>query len=453
MADRRFDLAVLGAGSGGLAAAQRAARLGARVAVFEPGFLGGTCVNVGCVPKKAMWIAAEAASQLSLARDLGFAIGEARFDWRAYVERREAYIERARSSYRNRLEQLGITLIPAAARLDAADGVRSDAGDVTATHRLIATGTRPRRLHLPGFDLGGVSNDVFGLRELPRRIAIVGGGYIAAEMAGLLRGLGAQVTVMVRGTHLLGHFDPDLGARVTESMRDRGIELRCNVLVAGLSRESDGNLRVDCTNGGSFTGFDWVLWAVGRRPNTDGIGLEDAGVELTPDGHVVIDADQSTNVSGVYAIGDVGTQPALTPVAIAAGRRLAERLFGAADTVPPPIDPEQVPTVVFSHPPVASCGLTEPQARQRHGDAVKVFTTRFRPMREALAQRDEHVFAKLVCCGDDERVVGLHMMGPGVDEILQGFAVAIRMGATRRDFNHTVAIHPTTAEEISLLGA
>jgi glutathione reductase (NADPH) len=294
---------------------------------------------------------------------------------------------------------------------------------------------------------------VFGLRALPRRIAIVGGGYIAAEMAGLLRGLDADVTLLVRGANLLGHFDPDLASIVTESMRDRGIELRCKTLVAGLERTEDGAIRVLCTNGGSFDGFDWVLWAIGRRPNTDGIGLEEAGVALTPAGHVEIDADQNTNVPGVYAIGDVGTQPALTPVAIAAGRRLAERLFGSGGVALPAIDPDLVPTVVFSHPPVASCGLTEPQARQRHGESVRVYTTRFRPMREALAQRDEHLFAKLVCCGDDERVVGLHMIGPGVDEILQGFAVAIRMGATRRDFNDTIAIHPTTAEEISLLGA
>ncbi len=447
----QFDLAVLGAGSGGLAAAQRAARLGARVVVFEPGLIGGTCVNVGCVPKKAMWLAAESAEQIAIARDLGFRIETGDFDWAGFVGKREAYIDRARIAYRERLRELGIEFIPAAARLEAGNRVVSDAGEVSATHRLIATGTRPQRLQIPGFDLGGVSDDVFALKALPRRIAIVGSGYIAVEMAGILHGLGAQVTVLVRGSSVIGHFDPDLGLTLTEAMRHRGIEVRCKVLVGALERvEASGNLCALSQNGERIGEFDWLLWALGRRPNTENLGLGELGVAMHPDGHVIIDDFQATNVAGIHAIGDVGTQPALTPVAIAAGRRLADRLFGGETEAK--LDLEFVPTVVFSHPPVASCGLSEPQARHRHGDAVRVFTTRFRPMREALAGREEQVFVKLVCIGEDERIVGLHLLGPGVDEMLQGFAVAIRLGATRTDFNRTIAIHPTASEEISLLG-
>ncbi len=446
-----YDLAVLGAGSGGLAAAQRAARLGARVVVFEPGLLGGTCVNLGCVPKKAMWLAAEAAEQAALARDLGLDVSVGDFDWAGYVERREAYIARARASYRKRLTDLGIELIPAAACLAPDQRVLSDGGEVQARHRLIATGTRPQRLHIPGFDLGGVSDDFFALESMPRRIAIVGSGYIAVEMAGLLRGLGAEVSVLVRGSCVLGHFDPDIGLALTEAMRARGIEVHCGVLAGELQREEDGSLTVLCQSGATLSGYDWLLWALGRVPNTEDLRLDEVGVELRADGHVEIDARQNTNVPGIYAIGDVGTQPALTPVAIAAGRALAERLFGTDSEAE--VDLDQVPTVAFSHPPVASCGLSEPQARQRHGAAVRVYRSQFRPMREALAGRDDQVLIKLVCVGDDERVVGLHLVGPGVDEMLQGFAVAMTVGATRRDFNRTIAIHPSSSEEIALVGA
>lgn len=445
-----FDLAVLGAGSGGLAAAQQAARLGARVAVFEPSFLGGTCVNLGCVPKKAMWLAAQAADQIELARAFGFTIDGGEFDWPGFVDRREAYIERARSSYERRLSELGIELIPAAAWLGPDRQVHSDLGTVRARHRLIATGTRPSRLHIPGFEFGAVSDDFFALRERPRRVAIVGSGYIAVEMAGLLQALGAEVTVLVRGSCVLGHFDPDIGLALTESMRARGIDVHCGVLVGELQRDEAGGLRVLCQSGAVLDGYDWLLWALGRKPNSDDLGLTEVGVEVDASGHIEVDRLQNTTVPGIYAIGDVTAQPALTPVAIATGRALAQRLFG--DDPDRHVDLDFVPTVAFSHPPVAVCGLTEPQARHRHGDAVRVHQSRFRPMREALAGRDEQVWIKLVCVGDEERVVGLHMLGPGVEEILQGFAVAMRLGATRSDFNATIAIHPTSSEEVVLTG-
>lgn len=452
MSKDRFDLAVLGAGSGGLAAAQRAARHGARVALFEPGLLGGTCVNLGCVPKKAMWLAAQAADQVLLAGAMGVPVTAGALDWPGFTERRTAYIERARAGYRRRLAELGIELFAGAARLAGQERVDSPAGAVRARHRLIATGSRPQRLAVPGFDLGMVSDDVFALQGPPRRLAIVGSGYIAVEMAGLLRALGVDVTVLVRGSCVLGHFDPEIGQGLTAAMRARGIAVRCGVMVGALERDGAGQLRVLCSNGEAIDGFDQLLWALGRVPNSEGLGLEAAGVATTDSGHVRIDARQDTSAAGVHAVGDVvAGQPALTPVAIAAGRHLADRLFGGRPDAA--LDLRMVPTVAFSVPPVASCGLTEPQARREHGDAVQVHCGRFLPMREALAGRDERVFIKLVCAGPAQRVVGLHLLGPGVEEILQGFAVALRVGATLADFHATVAIHPTSAEEVVLLGA
>jgi glutathione reductase (NADPH) len=451
MSADRYDLAVLGAGSAGLAAAQRAARHGARVALFEPGLLGGTCVNLGCVPKKAMWLAAQAADQIRLAQGMGFPVAAGALDWPAFVARRDAYVERARAGYRRRLAELRIDLVAAAGRLGEGDRVDSEAGTVRARHRLIATGGRPQRLGLPGFDLGMVSDDVFALRAPARRLAVVGSGYIAVEMASLLHALGVEVTVLVRGSCVLSHFDPELGRALTAAMRARGIEVRCGVMVGALARDDDGTLRVQCQNGEEIAGFDRLLWALGRVPNSDDLGLADAGVATTASGHVEVDARLATSVAGIHALGDVAARhPALTPVAIAAGRYLADRLFGGApDAV---FDLALVPTVAFALPPVASCGLSEPEARRVHGDAVQVHSGSFLPMREALAGRDERVFIKLVCVGPTQRVLGLHLVGPGVDEILQGFAVALRLGATLADFHATVAIHPTSAEEVVLLG-
>ncbi len=444
----RYDLAVLGGGSGGLAAAQQAARLGAKVVLFEPQRLGGTCVHVGCVPKKAMWLAADLAHQLELARGFGFDINAGALDWPSFVARRQAYIERAEGSYGRRLAELGIRVVRERARLGHDGAVCSPGVQVQARHRLIATGGRPARVDVPGFDLGAVSDGVFGLDHLPRRIVIVGGGYIAVEMAGLLQGLGAEVTLLVRGDRVLGHFDADLAAALAESMRARGIVIQSGTEVTALERRDDG-LAVRTAAGESLHA-DWLLWAIGRVPNSQDIGLQEIGVDTDARGHVIVDPCQRTNVPDVYAVGDVGTQTALTPVAIAAARRLAERLFGDADA--PALDLANIPTVVFAQPPVATCGLTEAQARGSWGEAVQVHSLRFRPMREALASDPQSMFIKLVCIGDDERIVGLHLHGPGADEILQGFAVAIRLGACRRDFNETIAIHPTAAEEVVLAG-
>src|SRR5690606_10776033 len=274
----------------------------ARVVVFEPGFLGGTCVNVGCVPKKAMWLAAEAAEGIALARDMGFDTGVRGFDWTGFVERREAYIARARESFRGKLDELGIRFIPHAARLGQGGAVQRHGGDVVARHPLIATGSRPQRLHIPGFDIGCVSDAFFALDSLPRRIAIVGSGYSVVEMASLMRGLGAEVTVLVRGACVLGHFDNEISLALTEAMRSRGIDVHCGVLVGGLERIDDG-IRVQCQDGTVIDGHDWLLWALGRTPNTDGIGLDELSVEREPGGRVIVDRQRKTNVAGIHASG------------------------------------------------------------------------------------------------------------------------------------------------------
>lgn len=444
------DLAVIGGGSGGLALAQRAAGHGARVVLYEPGRLGGTCVHLGCVPKKAMWLAAQAADQLPLAAALGFRVDAGGLDWPAFLARRRAYVERAESGYARRLAELGVTVVAERARLLPGRRVVSASGARSAAHLAIATGGRPRRLAVPGFDLGHVSDEVFALERPPRRVVVVGGGYVAVEMASLLAGLGSEVELLVRGARLLDGFDEGIGEALATAMRARGVVVSTGVEVTAVELAADGTRSLACAGGGGRAGVDWLLWAVGRVPNSEDLGLAEIGLATTASGHIAVDARQQTGVDGVYALGDVGDQPALTPVAVAAGRRLADRLFGGMPEAC--FDPAQVPTVVFALPPVASCGLSEAQARERHGDAaVSIHATRFRPMREALAGRDEPVWIKLVCVGPEQRVVGLHLVGPGVDEILQGFAVAMRLGATRADFNATVAIHPGSAEEVVLL--
>lgn len=443
-----FDLVVVGAGSGGIAGAIRAARHGAKVAVCDPGALGGTCVNVGCVPKKAMWLAAELAEAQLLAAEVGFAMTPGALDWGAFVARRERYITNIHASYRRRFDELGITLIPSRATLLDAVTVRAGDHTLRAPRVLLATGAHPRRPEVSGQSLGCDSNGFFALRAAPRRVAIIGGGYIAVELAGVLRALGAEVVLFVRGERLLHAFDADLADALLAAMRRRGVEVILRHELDDVRRDADG-LEVHCQSGERVGGFDQVLWAIGRAPNTAGLGLEAAGVALDAAGFVKVDAWQETTAPGVFAVGDVTAAPALTPVAIAASRRLMDRLFaGLADAR---MDYDDIATVVFSHPPIGSVGLSEARAREVHGDAVKVYRTRFRPMLNALAGRDEQTFMKLVCVGPDERVAGVHLLGAAADEILQGFAVAVKLGARKADFDRTVAIHPTSAEELVLM--
>lgn len=446
-----FDLIVIGGGSGGLAGAFRAASHGAKVAMLEPGALGGTCVNVGCVPKKAMWLAAELAEQVEAARGIGFDIpASIPLDWTQLLLHRSGYIENIHAAYRTRLEDAGIAVFPQRGRLCEEPGVVVSADGLRwrAPKILLASGGRPSIPGIPGADMGSNSDDFFALTAPPETIAIIGGGYIGVELASVLQALGSRVSLFVRGAHLLSAFDAEVMGKLAESFRQAGIDLHLGHEVTAL-RGKPGALQVEGRGGASHGPFEKVLFATGRVPNTHGLGLEDAGVDTDARGHVVVDEWQATSREGVFAVGDVTAQPQLTPVAIAAARRLMERLFGGVADAR--LELPQVPTVVFAHPPLASVGLSEEDARKAHGDAVSVYRADFRPMQQALSDGHRRCLFKLVCAGDDERVVGLHLIGPGSDEILQGFAVAMRMGMRKQDLRDTLAIHPTSAEEVVLI--
>jgi glutathione reductase (NADPH) len=442
------DLIVLGAGSGGLAAAFRAAQYGARVALLDPGALGGTCVHRGCVPKKALWFAAQWAQAQQFAVDVGFASKPGPLDWERFRQVRLRYIDAIDQRYAQRLQEVGVQLLRQAGRFVAADTIElADGSRLQAAQVVIATGARPRTLALPGFDLGMVSDDVFALQALPRRVAIVGGGYVAVEFAGLLQALGSDVEVFAH-ERLLEGFDVELVQALQELMQAQGIRINLQSAVQAAHRVGDG-IRLD-TPAGSQGPYDALLWAVGRVPNTEALELGSIGVDTDERGHVLTDARQETSVEGVHAVGDVTARKALTPVAVAAGRQLADRLFGGQPDAQ--LDYENIPSVVFSKPPLGIVGMTEEEARQQHGDAVVVYRSRFTPMQWALTGWHGQSLMKLVCVGSDERVLGIHALGPGADEMLQGFAVALKLGLRKRDLDATVAIHPSSAEELVLMG-
>jgi len=446
-----YDLIVLGGGSGGLAAAFRAARLGKRVAMLEPDELGGTCVNVGCVPKKAMWLAADLAERISLARTMGFDVPQRpALSWPELIVHRQGYIANIHASYRKRLNESGVVRVPRRGRLVDAHSVEcSDGVRISASHILIATGAHPLRPDIPGAELGCVSDDFFNLCAAPAEVAIVGGGYIAVELAGLLQALGSRVTLLVRGGRLLDRFDGELAAQLAENLRHQGVRVHFDYRLRELQRDADGQrVRVLGHDGPLDSVFDNVFFAIGRRGNSSDLGLETVGVQVGGKGEVVVDDWQDTNVPGVHAVGDIAGKVGLTPVAIAAARRLVDRLFGGQAEAK--MDYADVPSVVFSHPPLGMVGMGEEDARAQYDD-VRVYRSNFRPMLQALADGTQRSVFKLVCAGPDERVVGVHLLGEGADEILQGFAVAVKMGATKAQFDATVAIHPTSAEEIVLM--
>lgn len=437
------DLLVIGGGSAGLACATRAARHGAKVVLFEPHELGGTCVNRGCVPKKAMWLAAELAEAQAMARAVGFDVEPGKLDWRAFISRRDDYVQRSRQAYARRLQELGVPVVSALAHFVDARALRAGDDEYRAPHIVIATGSRPRPFELPGAEFVIDSDGFFRLDALPERVGIIGGGYIGVELAGVLNALGAKVELVTR-RGLLTRFDADLGRELGGMLQVAGIAHHEGCGVRGVRRD-DAGVWLDCTDHAPHGPYACVINATGRLPNVESLQLQAAGVAVNAAGEVIADGLENTSAAGVYALGDVNGKRALTPVAIAAGRQLAERLFdGRPDAH---LDYADIPSVVFSHPPVGSVGLSEAEARRQFGDAIKVHQARFRPMLWSLAGRAGKTFMKLVCAGSDERIVGLHGVGPGMDEMLQGFAVAVRIGATYGDFLKTVAIHPTSAEE------
>jgi glutathione reductase (NADPH) len=441
----KFDLLVIGGGSGGLAHAQRASEYGAKAAVVEYGRLGGTCVNVGCVPKKVMWYAAHYAHQLIHARDYGYDLSVDGHDWSALKTSRDAYVARLNGIYHKNLDNRDVALLEGHARFVDVHTVDVDGKTYTAERIVVATGGQPSVPDVPGAELGITSDGFFELEEQPKRVLIVGSGYIAVELAGIFNGLGSETRVVVRKDSVLRSFDTMLSTELMEAMRKSGIELDTGVVPASV-RKTENGLILTAEDGREVGPVDALIWAVGRSPNTGTLDADKAGISMDKDGFIPTDELQQTNVEHIFALGDVTGRAALTPVAIAAGRRLADRLYGGMEGRH--LDYQLIPTVIFSHPTIGTVGMTEAEARDEFGDDVKIYSSGFTPMFYALGQDKPRTAMKLITAGSDERVVGCHLFGDGADEMLQGFAVAMRMGATKKDFDDTVAIHPTSAEEL-----
>lgn len=447
MAD--FELIVIGGGSGGIATARRAAEYGCKVAVVEGGPLGGTCVNVGCVPKKVMWYAASLAHGLEEARDYGFDLSVNGHDWTTLKQARDTFVKRLNGIYARNLDKSGVTHIEGFARFSTPGTVTVNGDSYTADRFLVATGGYPARPNLPGGELGITSDGFFELSERPDSVAVVGSGYIAVELAGMLQALGSQVSLIVRRDSILRSFDQALQERLMTEMCEEGVEIITGAVPAKASGEA-GDYRLETEDGRKLGPFGELLWAIGREPATTDLALDSAGVACDEKGFIAVDDWQATNVDHIFALGDVTGRWPLTPVAIAAGRRLADRLYG--NMPERKLDYHTIATVVFSHPVVGTVGLSEAEAREQYGDdAVTTYQGGFVPMYYALGERKPRGLCKLVCVGQEERIVGCHAIGMGSDEMMQGFAVAVRMGATKADFDDTVAIHPTTAEEMVTL--
>ena len=441
----KFDLIVIGGGSGGLAHAQRAAEYGARVAVVEYRPLGGTCVNAGCVPKKVMWYTAQHAHHFHHAADYGFDIDLKSHDWAGLKSRRDAYIKRLNDIYGNNLDNKGITHIEGDATIVDAHTVEI-AGQAYAAERLvIATGGKPIVPDIPGAELGITSDGFFELEGRPERVLIAGSGYVSVELAGVFNALGSDTHVVVRKEGVLRSFDKMLSSELMDAMRNKGMVLDTGVIPQSVERTEDG-LVLYAEDGRSFGPVDALIWAVGRSPNTETLGAANAGVHMDEKGFIPTDEYQQTDVENIFAIGDVTGREALTPVAIAAGRRLADRLYGGMEGRH--LDYRLISTVIFSHPTIGTVGLTEDEARAEYGDDIKIYQSGFTGMYYALGEEKERSVMKLITAGAEERVIGCHVIGDGADEMMQGFAVAMRMGATKSDFDDTVAIHPTSAEEL-----
>lgn len=443
---KHYDYLAIGGGSGGIASVNRAAMYGKKCALIEAKALGGTCVNVGCVPKKVMWHGAQIAEAMHrYAADYGFDVDVKQFDFQQLIASREAYIDRIHQSYERVLGNNKVDVIQGFARFVDAHTVEVNGEQITADHILIATGGYPTCPAIPGAEYGIDSDGFFALRELPKRVAVVGAGYIAVEIAGVMHALGAETHLVVRKHAPLRSFDPMLVDTLLEVIKTEGPELHTQAVPQRVEKHADGSLTLHLEDGRSLH-VDCLIWAIGRKPATDRLNLDASGVELDDRGYIRVDMYQNTNVPGVYAVGDNTGRIELTPVAVAAGRRLSERLFNNKPNEH--LNYDNVPTVVFSHPPIGTVGLTEPQAIEQYGEAnVKVYTSSFTAMYTAVTQHRQPCRMKLVCVGAEQKIVGIHGIGFGMDEILQGFAVAMKMGATKRDFDNTVAIHPTAAEE------
>ncbi len=443
---QHYDFLAIGGGSGGIASANRAARLGKKAAVIEAKYVGGTCVNVGCVPKKAMWYAGQIADAMKYAADYGFSFSDPELNWGKLVESRQAYIERIHASYNRGFASNGVTLINGFAKFVDARTVEVNGEQITADHIVIATGGYPFIPDIPGAEHGITSDGFFELHEQPKRVAVIGAGYIGVELAGVMHALGSETHLVVRKEKPLRDFDPILADTLVDVMKAEGPELHNYSNPVEIVKQADGSLVVRFDNGKALPPVDSVIWAVGRKPATEQINLQATGVQLDDKGFIKTDEYQNTSVSGIYAVGDNTGRAALTPVAVAAGRRLCERLFN--NKPDSKLDYNDIATVVFSHPPIGTVGLTEPEAIEKFGqDNIKVYTSQFTALYQAMTSHRQPTKMKLICLGEEEKIVGIHSIGFGSDELIQGFAVALKMGASKADFDNTVAIHPTSAEE------
>ncbi|MEF9898735.1 MAG: glutathione-disulfide reductase [Pseudomonas sp.] len=442
-----FDLFVIGAGSGGVRAARFAAGFGQKVAVAESRYLGGTCVNVGCVPKKLLVYGAHFSDDFEQAAGFGWSLEDAQFDWGQLIANKNREIERLNGIYRNLLVNSGVTLLEGHAKLADAHTVEVDGQRYTAEHILVATGGWPQIPDIPGKELAISSNEAFFLKELPKRVLVVGGGYIAVEFAGIFQGLGAKTTLLYRGDMFLRGFDGAVRTHLKEELEKRGMDLQFNSDIQRIEHQDDGSLKATLKDGSERVA-DCVFYATGRRPMLDNLGLENTGVELDSRGFIRVDDLYQTTEPSILAIGDVIGRVQLTPVALAEGMAVVRRLFKPEQYRP--VDYQNIPTAVFSQPPIGTVGLTEEQALEQ-GHNVQVFESRFRPMKLTLTDIQEKTLMKLVVDADTDRVLGCHMVGPEAGEIIQGLGIALKAGATKQQFDETIGVHPTAAEEFVTL--
>ena len=447
MADYDYDLFVIGAGSGGVRASRVAAAHGAKVAIAEEYRVGGTCVIRGCVPKKLLVYGAHFAEDLKDARRFGWNVPDCDFDWPTLRDNVLSEVDRLNKAYTSTLDSHGVEIVHERATVSGPNEVTLASGrKITAGKILIAVGARPDAPHCPGSEHGITSNEVFHLDTLPKRVLIAGAGYIANEFAGIFNEFGSKVTLINRTDVILRGYDEQIRDRLLQISMTKGIDFRFHAEFRGIEKQADGSLKVSMTNHEDIE-VDCVLFATGRVPNTEGLGLAEVGVELDAKGAVVVGADNRSTVDSIYAVGDVTNRVQLTPVAIREGQAFADSVFGGRPTL---VDYDCIPAAVFSHPPIAGVGLTESQAKQKYG-SVRVYTSDFRAMKNVLANRNERALYKMVCTADSGKVLGLHMIGPDAPEILQAAAIAVKAGLTKADFDQTVALHPSMAEELVLM--
>ncbi|CAM9116425.1 unnamed protein product [Ectocarpus sp. 12 AP-2014] len=451
-----YDYLVIGGGSGGVSSARRAASHGAKVALIEgTSNLGGTCVNVGCVPKKVMFNAAHISEMLHASKQYGYTVGETSFDWGKLKEMRDAYVRRLNGIYHRNVEKSGVTLVYGMAKFVGPKKVVVEGVEYTADHVMIAVGGTPSMPDVPGAELCINSDGFFDVTEQPKKVAVVGAGYIAVELAGIFDALGTETHLFIRHERAMRTLDPLLSDILDLEMARAGLTVHKNSTTEKITKdEATGKLTLHNKDGQALGDLDVVLMAIGRSPNVGSLGLSSAGVEQSEKGHITVDEWQNTSAEGVYALGDVTGRVELTPMAIAAGRRLSDRLFAGMKDAK--ADYTNVPTVVFSHPPMATCGLTEPDARAEYGEgAVKVYQSKFTNLffgHWQMPPEDKQKTAmKVIVTGEIEKVVGIHIIGMGADEMMQGFGVAMKMGCTKADLDSCVAIHPTASEELVTL--